>query len=313
MRGDEKMADAMRVEVESQIGILRKRLKKAHAGKVGGVHKSRTELRRIRTELDTMGHTAYGSGVMARLAERLRDAERSLAKTRDVDVLLADLRAHARDAARGDAQSLGAVIARLEARRGRSAKRARKALNRRARDELAGAVRVAMKPKNVVALRPKNPARAAPELVRHFMHQEVWRRYDALRAYDARLPADVATLHKLRSACRELRFTLEAFEDAAPGLAPIARALHRLQDEMGELHDHQIAIDLLERWLHKRKIARSRALDRYLARRAEARDELRSRSEPRWLGVLGETFRLRLARALEPDARATDREPLLAA
>jgi len=305
MRDDETMARAMREEIEGRVRKLRKRLAKAHAGKVEGVHKARTELRRIRAEIDTMGHTAYGSAVMERLADRLHEAERALGKTRDTDVLLADLRAYVRRAPRKEARSLAPVCARLAAKREASAKDARAALDKRTRRQLERALEHGVRRKNVVALQPKNPARAAPELVRHFTHQEVWRRYEAMRAYDARLPADVETLHALRSACRDLRFTLEAFEGALPGLEPIARSLHALQDEMGELHDHQVAIDRLERWRRKGKIKTTRALDRYLARRADARDELRSRSEPRWLAVLGEEFRARLARALEPHALVT--------
>ncbi|HEY1959178.1 MAG TPA: CHAD domain-containing protein [Polyangiaceae bacterium] len=296
MDGEAKMADAMREELASRADQLRKRLKKAHRGSAQGVHKARTELRRIRVELGTMGHTAFDPRVTTKLEDRLRDVERALAKTRDTDVLLSDVRAH---------RDLRKVCKRLEQRRRRSAKRARKALDRKTRRALDTRLRRAAKPKHVAIGKSKNPAYAAPMLVRHFTHREVWRRYDTLRAYDACLPADVATLHKLRSACRELRYTLEAFQPALPGLEPIARALHALQDEMGELHDHQVAIDLLGRWRRKKKIASTEALERYLARRAEARDELRSRSEPRWLGVLGESFRLELARALEPHAEIT--------
>lgn len=290
------MADAMRDEVASQADRLKKRLKKAHAGGEKGVHKARTELRRLRVELDTMGHTAFDPRVTAKLERRLHTIERALAKTRDTDVLLADVRAH---------RELADVCERLERRRKRAAASARKALDRKTRSALDARLRRAVKPKHVIIAAPRNPARAAPVLVRHFTHREIWRRYDALRAYDARLPADVATLHKLRSACRELRFTLEAFETAVRALEPIARALHQLQDEMGELHDHQVAIELLEKWRRKGKIRSTEALDRYLARRAEARDELRSASEPRWLRVLGESFRLGLARALEGQAQIT--------
>ncbi len=311
MDGESKMAAALREEVESRIGRLGKRLKQAHAGKEKGVHKARTELRRVRVELDTMGHTAFDARATEGVSERLHDVERALAKTRDADVLLDDLRAYAKGAGAKDAHPLADVVERLERRRDKSAKRARKALDRRTRDAVSEALRDVVKSKNVVLRPPKNPARAAPELVRHFTHREAWRRYDALRAYDARLPADVATLHKLRSACRELRFTLETFVPALPALAAIADALHHLQSEMGELHDHQVAIDLLEAWRRKGKIRESQALDRYLAWRADARDELRSRSEPRWLGVLGESFRLSLARALEPHADVA--EPKLAA
>jgi CHAD domain-containing protein len=293
-----RLDDALREEVKGRLQKLEKRLKKAHAGKTKGVHDSRTELRRIRAELDTMGHTAFDGRATSRACARLHAVERSLAKARDTDVLLEHLAAWMRGKHR-DTRALDEVGARLARRRRRAIRRARVMLDGRAREGLVHTVLDAIRRKNVVVHQPKNAARAAPELVRHFTHAEVWRRYESMRAFDARLPADIETLHKLRSACRELRFTLEAFEDAFPALDPIARELHARQDEIGELHDHEIAIELLERWRSQEKIAPSHALDAYLAARAKARDELRRRLEQRWLGVLHAQFRLRLARALE--------------
>jgi CHAD domain-containing protein len=299
VNADAKMDEALRDDVRGRMPSLRKRLKKAHRGKSKGIHDARTELRRIRSELDTMGHTAFDAHVMSDLCERLHDTERALAKARDADVLACDL---ASWVAKHDGKKhdLDEVRARLEKRRRSGVKEARAALDGDARDAIVRAVKRATKPKHVVIAPPKNPASAAPELVRHFTHREVWRRYEAIRAFDARLPADVETLHKLRSACRQLRFTLETFEGASPDLAPIARDLHERQDEIGELHDHELAIQLLERWRAKGKIHPSRGLDAYLARRAKARDDLRRMAESRWLSLLGAKFRLRLSRALEP-------------
>lgn len=291
------MDEALRDDLRTHIAKLQKRLKKAHSGKSKGIHDARTELRRIRAELDTMGHTAFDERVTSHLCERLHDTERALARARDADVLLVDLRHWVR---KHDGKGLDEVCERLEKRRGRGLKEARAALRGKARDSIVRAVKHAARSKNVVIAPPKNPAKAAPELVRHFTHREVWRRYEALRAFDARMPADVETLHKLRSACRELRFTLETFEGASPDLAPIARDLHERQDEIGALHDHELAIQLLERWRAKGKIEPSSGLEAYLERRVRARDDLRRMAESRWLSLLGVKFRLRLARALEP-------------
>ena len=295
------MDEALRDDVRGRMAKLRKRLEKAHRGKSKGVHDARTELRRIRSELDTMGHTAFDDRVTSELCERLHDTERALAKARDADVLLSDLESYV-EKRKGEADGLDDVCARLAKRRKSGVKRARAALGGRARDAIVRAVKRATKPKHVVIAQPKNPAKAAPELVRHFTHREVWRRYEALRAFDARLPADTETLHALRSACRGLRYTLETFQGASPDLAPIARDLHERQDEIGELHDHQLAIELLEKWRAKGRIAPSRGLDAYLERRAKARDDLRHMAESRWLALLGAKFRLRLSRALEPEA-----------
>ncbi len=293
-----RIDEALRDEVKSRLKKLEKRLKKARKGKAKGVHDSRTELRRIRAELDTAGHTAFDERVTTRASDRLHDVERSLAKARDTDVLLEHLRNWMRSD-HNETEGLDAVCARLERRRRRAARMASASLDARARDDLVQTVLDAIRRKNVVAHQPKNPARAAPELVRHFTHAEVWRRYEAMRAFDMRLPADIETLHKLRSACRELRFTLEAFQDAFPAFGPVAKDLHQRQDEMGALHDHEVAIELLERWRSEEKIPPSRGLDAYLESRAKERDELRRRLEGHWLSVLHPKYRLRLARALE--------------
>ena len=300
VNADAKMDEALRDDVRGRMSKLRKRLKKAHRGKSKGIHDARTELRRIRSELDTMGHTAFDERVTSELCERLHDTERALAKARDADVLLCNLESYIEKHKGAATNGLDEVCARLDKRRKTGLKEARAALGGRSRAAIVRAVKRATKPKHVVIAQPKNPAKAAPELVRHFTHREVWRRYDALRAFDARLPADGETLHELRSVCRELRYTLETFEGASPDLAPIARDLHERQDEIGELHDHELAIELLERWRAKGKIAPSRGLDAYLERRAKARDELRRMAESRWLSLLGAKFRLRLSRALEP-------------
>jgi CHAD domain-containing protein len=302
VNADAKMDEALRDDLRGHMSKLRKRLKEAHRGKAKGIHDARTELRRIRAELDTMGHTAFDAKITSELCERLHDTERALAKARDAGVLSCDLEKYV---AKHASDGLDEVCARLDKRRARGLKGARAALRGTTRDAIVRAVKRASKPKHVVLEQPKNPAKAAPELVRHFTHREVWRRYEALRAFDARLPADVETLHALRSACRELRYTLETFQGASPDLAPIARDLHERQDEIGELHDHELAIQLLERWRAKGKIAPSRGLSSYLERRARARDELRRMAESRWLSLLGAKFRLRLSRALEP---RTERE-----
>ena len=87
MNADAKMDEALREELRARVSKLEKRMKKAYRGKSKGIHDARTELRRIRAELDTMGHTAFDEHVTSRLCERLRDTERALAKARDADVL----------------------------------------------------------------------------------------------------------------------------------------------------------------------------------------------------------------------------------
>jgi CHAD domain-containing protein len=302
MRSSETMVEALREVVEPGVKKLRKKLKKASAGKPDGVHGGRTELRRLRTELSIMGDTVFDTSKIEPICEQMHDLERSLAKARDTDVLLEHLDDHLAKRPR-DQAGLKDVRRRLGRRRDEAARAAKRALAPKTRRRVIDALRdLLQKRSSVVARSPNHPAKAAPLLVRHFTREEIWHRYDALRAFDARPSSDIETLHKVRSQCRQLRFALEAFEGALPASAPIARELHLLQDEIGEVHDHQVAIDLLGRWREEGKVASNESLDRYLAARAKARDRLQARYGRHWRTVFGPAFRRRLAHALEREA-----------
>src|SRR5690348_10449714 len=60
-------------------------------------------------------------------------------------------------------------------------------------------------------------------------------------------PADMRGLHDMRIAAKRLRYTFEVFEEVlpAPGKA-IVEELTRIQDELGELHDSDVMIVLLQ-------------------------------------------------------------------
>src|SRR5438270_508015 len=91
MQADEPMVAALRDVVAPRVYKLRKRLKKAKRGDPEGVHDSRTELRRLRTDLDLMGHTVFDTEATTQLCRRMHELEQVLAKTRDTDVLIDDL------------------------------------------------------------------------------------------------------------------------------------------------------------------------------------------------------------------------------
>ena len=125
---------------------------------------------------------------------------------------------------------------------------------------------------------PKNPARANPSLVKHFVADEIWRAYEEVLAYETRMPASLDVIHKVRSSCRGLRYLLELFEGALPpGAADIVDALHALQDQLGDLHDHAVAAECIERWRTERELEDTKALTAYVHHRVSERDRLRRR------------------------------------
>jgi inorganic triphosphatase YgiF len=60
-------------------------------------------------------------------------------------------------------------------------------------------------------------------------------------------PGNVRALHDMRIAAKRLRYTFEVFEEALPAASrAIVQELTRLQDELGELHDSDVMIALLQ-------------------------------------------------------------------
>jgi CHAD domain-containing protein len=272
---DEPMILAMKAALEPLAKRLRENLRDARRGDADAVHDSRTLIRRLRVGLDVMGNTAFDGTVTNGVARGLRGIERALGPTRDDDVLLE----HLDRWLEGVDPDIGAGAApirdRLRRVRTRHAsaldehlrrKAARKTL-RQLRDLLAHPARASVSP-------PKNAARVPPTLVHHFMHGQVWRAYEEALAYDVRNTADVGIIHKFRSSCRRLRFTLELFTGATQNAGAVVELLHALQDRLGDLHDHAVAAARIRRWMSRSRVPKTAAARQYLAERLRAQSAL---------------------------------------
>lgn len=301
MHSDEPMAEAMRATLESQARKLSKRLRKARRGKADGVHDSRSTLRLMREGIAIMGRTVFEPSRCAKLARGLRDAERALGKTRDDDVLLDDLDGWLRRADREARYELAPLRECIVERRARHARTAARTLRRkRTRRAVVRVDRwVQGRPRDVLSEAPDG-SKSARRLVRHFLFDQTWRAYEEILACGQRRPPDLDVIHKVRSACRRLRFTLEIFQDVlAPQSRQLVAAIHALQNRLGDLHDDAVATDLLERLLARGKVERNDAVLAYVARRKRHRDRLRADFDREWIALDGAGFRLALFRALD--------------
>lgn len=295
MRSDQPMAEALRDELLPLAKTLKKKLRKAKRANPKAVHDARTLLRRLREGLAVMRRTVCEREPAAALADALRDFERLLGPARDDGVLLADIdewRSHPTrpapapglvewltDERARHAQSLASGL-RLS-----KTKRVLRRLKRWLEDPPP------IKPK--AALRS---ARAVPSLVRHFLPEETWHAYDRILAFDRHPVTGLDVIHKVRSTCRRLRYLLELFQGAlSPDAMPLIASLQTLQDRLGALHDHGIAVDRIEAALHSAKIPDSPALQLYLAHRRRARDLLAAEFQDEWLRLTGDTFRFALS------------------
>jgi CHAD domain-containing protein len=133
----------------------------------------------------------------------------------------------------------------------------------------------------------------------------VWTHYGNLRAYETVLDwASLETIHALRIEGKRLRYLLEFFgEVLGPGPAPAIEALVALQDHIGELHDAEVAVDLLREFLIRGAQASiepavANAARSYLkVEQARLRTLERTLKRP-WRRVSSPRFRLLLARAV---------------
>ncbi len=301
MHADEVLTEGLRSDVRTYVEKLNDRMKRARRGKVGGVHDTRTVCRRLRTYLDLMGRSVFRSGPAERAGARLAKIETSLAKTRDLDSLLNDLEGYIR-LHRSSARVLRGVHDVIGERRKRAVRAARRTLSKRSRRAIVDRLDALLE--HGWRETPKKSFTAAPFLVRHFTHELIWHRYDMVRAFEPSLPGDEETTHRFRSACRELRFAMELFGEALRDSPPIVADLVAVQEQIGEMHDHHVAVRLLRKYAARGIVNGSPELDAYVAERSAARDRLKARFEERWAAHLDTAFRLRLAGAIESEMPA---------
>jgi CHAD domain-containing protein len=140
----------------------------------------------------------------------------------------------------------------------------------------------------------KEPPGVHPILVRHFVGSALWQRYEAILRYETDLPdASMETLHALRIACKELRYSLHLFGFKS-GHEPepvelILATLKAAQDQLGRLHDLLVAREIV------RALPSTPALDSYFAALTQESDQLRAAAGPVWERLSGEEMRQALA------------------
>jgi CHAD domain-containing protein len=296
MHPDQPMADALRAELEPHARKLKKRLRGAARGDVDSIHEARITIRRLREGLVVMGRTLFDVAYVSKLGRDLRRIENALGPTRDDDVLASDLEVWTTAASLERREGLTPLAQHIRRQRRQDVRALRRALTRKTTKKVVRKLRRFLQREIPPAPAPKNPARATPTLVKHFVADETWWAYEEVLAYETRMPASIDVIHKVRSSCRGLRYALELFEGALPpGVADLIDALHALQDQLGDLHDHAVAASRIEQWRAEREVPDTEALTAYLDHHATERDRLRNEFEAEWKALTGNGFRYALS------------------
>ncbi len=220
--------------------LCRKNERRAPAGDVEALHDLRVALRRLRMWLKVQS-VLVADDEAASLERSLRRAQKALGPARDADVALALVRECAAGGAEATARRR--ALERTLREQGRAARKLAAAhLGSPQWTAVAGRVDMfVVLAETAVPVSEGLLHRVARATMRGQMRQ-IKRRYDRLGG------AKPKKLHRLRIAVRRQRYLAEFFTPMLGAeVREAARLLKRVQDVLGDIHDLDIALNLLRR------------------------------------------------------------------
>ena len=239
---DPTMGDAVAAAIADALQRLVQHDPLARLGDAEGVHQVRVALRRLRSDLRTLGDAVDQA--------RLRSVAEALGDARDLDVLAGALR---RDAS-GVEDELGPLFATLAGRRARASETLASALQDPAYPQLLDAlIEAAASP----PIGPAADARAAEAMPEAAM--AAWR--DLKRRADALGPKSPdEDYHRARIAAKRTRYAAELAARVlsgkrAEGAARFAQQIERIQEHLGILQDAAVAERVIRGTLASRMTA----------------------------------------------------------
>jgi CHAD domain-containing protein len=198
-----------------------------------GVHDMRVATRRLRAALKVFRDLG-GLAPLEREVKKLQDA---LGEVRDTHVQGAWLKQAARKRKPSHRAGLEALRASVEAQLGAREKRLRRAMTRWADKTVPALLREAK--------RLDGPGRYGGQRVRAQLRRRL-RKVERLMEDYAAAP-DAVTAHELRKEVKKLRYEAELFRPALRRrMEALLEALVPLQELLGELHDSDVRLALLE-------------------------------------------------------------------
>lgn len=302
MRMNSPLDEAGRSFLHKQFEKLQKAQKAIEddANNPDGVHDMRVATRRLRSAFKVLQGTVYDPKATAPFLKSLKQMTAVLGEVRDTDVFCEHLNKHKAELPGSQLEGLEPLEQRLKRNLSHAQAKLSKTLHKRKTEHLLAELQeFVKKPGAGVLLKGKNLHAVKPFLVRHFVASTVWQSYEEVLAYEKALSdssimkVPTFTLHRLRIAIKNLRYTLEFFTDALPpSTAAIIEQLTATQDYLGELHDHDVAVTTCSQLLKKQPD--NAALQTYRDQRAAKRDELQLAFSEKWAELTEVAFRRKL-------------------
>ena len=287
--GHQPLAEVGRRAIQHYLKKIRKSMLVAREGTdIEGVHDLRVATRSLRATLEMLEETpVFDADQLQDLHRRLRRLAQMLGEVRDLDVFL-DRVAEFKRSHPTPQGGLRALSDLLRKRRTRANTRLLKELDRARTHRLLDELRW-------LAHHPSGRGEATPAPVRQFAGSAIWRRYEAVLAFEPKMPdATPETLHALRIAGKHLRYVLELIDDAQDAEThPALAVLHDTQDHLGRLHDDVVALQTVAELRAERP--HDDALTTYGTLLAAERDSLCATVGPLWERLSGFPMRRHLA------------------
>ena len=215
------------------------------------LHDMRVATRRMRSAFDIFG-PAFDAKAMKRHLKGLRTIGRVLGQVRDMDVILENAITYQKkmkeNARPGLEPLLNSWSKHIDGQRIKMIKHLQSEAYRNFKENFNIFLQVSENVKHFDAQNAGATAR-----VRDTVPVLVYSRYAAVKAYEFSLPsASVTQLHALRIEFKKFRYTLEYFREIlGEGVNQAINELKQMQDHLGELHDADVACQLVRAFLKK--------------------------------------------------------------
>jgi CHAD domain-containing protein len=266
------------------------------------VHDMRVATRRLRSTLRLL-KDYYKPKTVRAYNRMLRKIARALGSVRDLDVLIADMHAHARRLESADsavaAENLRAAAAwvyeQREAARHDLTLLYQKGEYRRFVEDFA-----AFLMQDEVGMRTSDNGEIQPTHVRHVLPALVYSHLGAVRAYDGALAeADDTLLHALRIEFKRLRYAVSLFDNVlGTGVKDFLNELKAIQDHLGRIQDIATAHAVLDDADAELLPEHAEAVAAYLAALDEEAAALRRTFPEVWKRFNGKAVQKQLATAI---------------
>ena len=213
------------------------------------LHDMRVATRRMRSAFDIF-EPAFNPKIMKRYLNGLRGIGRVLGQVRDMDVLLGKALIYQgklkEEARPGLDALLDAWLQVIDKKRSKLTKHLQSSGYQRFKQDFNHFVQISVDDRG-----SSNPGIGTTSRIRDIIPVLVYSRYAAVRTYDAILPsASITQLHALRIEFKKFRYTLEYFREIlGEGTAKAINELKQYQDHLGELHDADVACQLVRGFL----------------------------------------------------------------